>query len=85
MTMTQDERWTLHYQEILKYMRTNKRRPSKHHEEDIPMHNWIKQNKKLLNKGLLPKNRINRFTHLLDIARSFRRVNQYAYLDKEED
>ena len=83
--MTIEEKWTQQYKEILKYMRTYQRRPSKHHPEDLKMHNWIKHNKKLLNKGELPINRFHRFTHLLDIAQKYRRINQYQYLDFDSD
>ena len=32
--MTQDEAWNLHYQEVMTFMETNKRRPSKYRLEE---------------------------------------------------
>ena len=83
--MTQDEKWFEQFREIMNYMRRYKRRPSKHHKEDAKMHNWIKYNKKLLAKGELSYAREWRFKRLLALAAYYRRLNQYAYLEDEDE
>lgn len=50
--MNQDELWNTKYQEIITFIETNKRNPSKNNpEERYKYCNWIKHNKKLLNVG----------------------------------
>ena len=41
--MTQDERWNLRYQEVMDFIETNHRNPSKHRIEEYNMLNWVKQ------------------------------------------
>lgn len=77
--ISQDERWELHYSEIMQFMKEKKRRPSKHFAEDRAMLNWIKYNKKLVARHELPADRQEKFKTLLQTADEFRRVNQYAY------
>ena len=76
--MTQEERWQQNYTQIVKYMKANHRRPSKYHEEDLRMHNWIKYNKKIMNKGLMAAPRLKKFKKLLALAQEYRRLNQFA-------
>lgn len=76
-----DERWDEHFANIRDFVLTNKRRPSKHYESDRKMHNWLKQNKKLLNKGKMPAYRIERFNDLLALIARYRQVNHYRYVD----
>ena len=40
--MTQDERWLRQYEEMMTFMETNHRRPSKHRLEEHDMLNWFK-------------------------------------------
>ena len=47
--MTQDERWNLRYQEVMDFIETNHRNPSKHRLEEHDMLNWVKQQRKLHN------------------------------------
>ncbi|MBQ7062390.1 MAG: helicase associated domain-containing protein [Bacteroidales bacterium] len=75
--MTHDESWQYQYEEIIEFMETNHRRPSKHYEEEREMHTWWKHQKKLLNAGKLPEKRIERFNHLLALGEQYRHVNQY--------
>ena len=47
--MTQDELWQKKYNEVVTFINTNKRNPSKHVDEERGRYlNWIKHNKKLL-------------------------------------
>ena len=45
--MTQDEKWLLKYNEVVKFIETNKWNPSKHRIEEHLMLNFIKHNRKL--------------------------------------
>lgn len=60
--MTQDERWLARYNEVMSFMEENHRNPSKHYLEEKLMHNWIHQNRKLMNKGELKEERVLLFT-----------------------
>ena len=44
--MTQEERWRKNYEEIVLFMDTYHRNPSKHRVEDQQMLNWMKQQRK---------------------------------------
>ena len=50
--MTQEERWLKRYEEVVGFIETNKRNPSKHDEEERGNFlNWLKANRKALNAG----------------------------------
>ena len=49
--MTQDERWLAKYNEIMAFIETNKRNPSKYRIEEHDMLNWLKANRKKMNNG----------------------------------
>lgn len=53
--MTQDELWLRKYNEVLDFMETNHRNPSKHRVEEHLMLNFVKHNRKLLNTGKLKR------------------------------
>lgn len=40
--MTQDERWNIRYKEVMEFIETNKRNPSKHRIEEHDYLNWLK-------------------------------------------
>ena len=71
--------WVKHYVEVVDHMLKHRRRPSKHVPEELKMHHWMKQNKKLMNAGKMADERVVLFTKLLEIASLYRRKNQYAY------
>lgn len=75
--MTQDERWQCQYDQMMAFMETNHRRPSKHRIEEHNMLNWVKQQRKLHNAGKLKPDRVERFGKLLDLVEQYRRKNQY--------
>lgn len=75
--MTQDERWNLRYQEVIDFIETNHRNPSKHRIEEHDMLNWLKQQRKLHNAGKLKPDRVERFKKLLELIEQYRRKNQY--------
>ena len=76
--MTQDERWNLRYQEVIDFIETNHRNPSKHRIEEHNMLNWVKQQRKLHNAGKLNLNRVEPFKKLMALIEENKRVNQYS-------
>lgn len=75
--MTQDERWLVKYNEVLDFMETNHRNPSRHRIEEQLLLNFIKHNRKLLNAGKLKEPRLSLFKDLLALGEKYKRVNQY--------
>lgn len=75
--MTQDEKWLTRYNEVIHFIETNKRNPSKHRIEEHDMLNWLKANRKLENAGKLKAERVEIFKELLALCEENRRKNQY--------
>ena len=75
--MTQDEKWKVKYDEVVSFIETNHRNPSKHRIEEHGMLNWVKQQRKLCNAGKLKIDRINLFNSLLELIEEKKRVNQW--------
>jgi hypothetical protein len=75
--MTQDERWNNRYQEVMAFIETNHRNPSKYRLEEHDMLNWLKANRKALNAGKLKLERVELFKNLLELGEKYRRVNQW--------
>lgn len=77
-SMTQDELWLMKYQEVVAFIKTNKRNPSKHNDEERGRYlNWLKHNRKLYTAGEMKKERVELFQKLLDLCEQYRRKNQY--------
>ena len=75
--MTQDERWIAKYNEVVEFIQTNHRNPSRHRIEEHDMLNWLKANRKTMNAGKLKTERIEKFEKLLVIVDENRHINQY--------
>ena len=75
--MTQDERWQKRYDEVIDFIKTNHRNPSKYRIEEHDMLNWVKANRKVLNAGKMKPERVERFKELLALMEQYRRKNQY--------
>ncbi len=75
--MTQDERWLAKYNEVMDFIESNHRNPSRHRIEEHDMLNWMKHNRKLMNAGELKENRVAIFQKLLELGERYRRKNQY--------
>lgn len=75
--MTQDEKWEIQYKEVMAFIETNHRNPSKHRIEEHNMLNWLKQQRKMLNAGTLKEDRVERFKELLELMEKYKRKNQY--------
>ena len=66
--MTQDERWIAKYNEVMDFMETNHRNPSRHRVEEHDLLNWLKATRKRMNAGELKEERLVKFKELLAIA-----------------
>ena len=75
--MTQDERWMVKYNEVVEFIETNHRNPSRHRLEEHDMLNWLKANRKVMNAGKMKPERVEAFNKLLGLAVQYRRKHQY--------
>jgi hypothetical protein len=75
--MTQDEKWILKYNEVMDFIKMNKRNPSKHRLEEHNMLNWLKASRKLINAGKMKPERVKMFEELQALMEEHKRVNQY--------
>lgn len=75
--MTQEEKWMARYNEVMNFIKTNKRNPSKHRIEEHNMLNWLKASRKLINAGKMKPERVKKFKELLAMTEQYRRKNQY--------
>ena len=75
--MTQEERWIAKYNEVVKFIETNHRNPSRHRIEEHDMLNWCKANRKTMNSGKMKPERVEKFRKLLELTERYRRKNQY--------
>lgn len=76
--MTQDERWLANWKEVMDFMETNHRRPSKFIDEERGLRNWWKHQQKLFNAGAMNGDRVEKFRELLALGEKYRRVNQWV-------
>ena len=81
--MTQEEKWRKNYAEVVEYMNTYHRNPSKHRLEDHQLLNWMKQQRKLMNKGELKADRVEAFKRLTAKGDKLKRVNQWEQAVEE--
>ena len=75
--MTQDERWQKQYDEVVEFIQTNHRNPSRHRIEEHDMLNWLKATRKRMNAGELKLERIEAFTKLLELMVKYKHINQW--------
>ena len=75
--MTQEEKWMARYQEVIDFIETNHRNPSKHRIEEHDHLNWLKSNRKATNAGKMKIERVEKFRKLLEMTEQYRRKNQY--------
>ena len=75
--MTQEEKWQVKFEEVMEFIKMNKRNPSKHRIEEHDMLNWLKANRKVLNAGKMKAERVEKFRKLLEMSEQYRRKNQY--------
>ena len=75
--MTQEERWNKRYEEVKDFIVKNHRNPSRHRIEEHDMLNWIKANRKVMNKGEMKPERMEKFKDLLKLIEDHKRLNQW--------
>ena len=76
--MTQEEAWLNKYKEVVAFIETNKRNPSKYDDEERGRYlNWMKHNRKLYAAGQLKDDRVEAFKKLVELSEKYRRKNQY--------
>ena len=76
--MTQDELWQSKYKEVVSFIQTNKRTPSKYDAEERGLYlNWLKRNRKLYAAGEMKSERKEAFEKLLDLCTQYKHKNQY--------
>ena len=75
--MDQEARWMKKYNEVVEFIETNHRNPSRHRIEEHDMLNWCKANRKRMNAGELKPDRVEKFKELLELMEQYKRKNQY--------
>lgn len=75
--MTQDERWLAKYNEVVEFIESNHRNPSRHRIEEHDMLNWVKANRKRMNANDMKPERGESFNKLLELCEQYKRKNQY--------
>jgi len=76
--MDQATRWLTKYNEVMDFMETYHRNPSKYNMEERNMYNFVKHTRKQMNQGLLKPERVEMFNKLLALAEQYKHVNQYV-------
>ena len=76
--MDQETRWPTRYNEVKEFIEREHRNPSKHRIEEHDMLNWLKANRKAMNKGEMKPERAEKFKELLALVEENKRKNQYA-------
>ena len=56
--MDQETRWLIRYNEVVEFIQTNHRNPSRHRIEEHDMLNWVKANRKAMNAGKMRPERV---------------------------
>ena len=70
------------YKEVVSFIETNHRNPSRHRIEEHDQLNWLKANRKLMNAGKMKSERAELFKRLLEMVEQYKRKNQYEIIQK---
>ena len=76
--MTQEEKWLARYKEVVSFIETNHRNPSKYVDGEKLLVHFLKRGRKLMNAGELKEPRLSKFRELLTLTEKYKHVNQYA-------
>ena len=74
--MTQEERWMTRYNEVVRFIETNHRNPSKFVPEEKLMVHFLKRGRKLMNASELKEPRLGMFKELLLLCEKYKHLNQ---------
>lgn len=75
--MTLVERWQAKYKDVMDFVETNHRNPSRHRIYEHYYLNWFKANRKKMNAGGVKPDRVEAFNKLLEKIEEYKRVNQW--------
>ena len=75
--MDQETKWYTRYNEVVEFINTNHRNPSKLRIEEHDMLNWLKANRKALNAEKMKPERVGKFKELLAMMEQYKRKNQW--------
>ena len=75
--MKRETAWKKNYEALWAFVSDNHRGPTRHHIEEMHMLNWLKYNRKMLNKEKLSPERKELILRLKALISSLNRVNQY--------
>ena len=76
--MTQEEAWQLKYDEVVAFIKTHHRNPSRYDDNERGLYvNWLRHNRKLFNAGTMKEERMEMFKNLLELMEDHKRTNQY--------
>lgn len=67
----------IRYKEVVSFVETNHRNPSKYIGSERVLVNWSKQQRKLMNAGELKEPRLEMFKELMELSEKYRHKNQY--------
>ena len=76
--MTQNERWQKNYEEVMHFLKSNRRNLSKYDLGERRLYTWLKHNRKEMNAGMLKEPRLSLFRELLVLSEQYKRKNQWA-------
>ena len=76
--MTQNERWQKNYEEVMNFIKSNRRNLSKYDLTERRLYTWLKHNRKEMNAGMLKEPRLSLFRELLVLSEQYKRKNQWA-------
>ena len=76
--MDQETRWLNRYNEVMKFMEREHRKPSKYYPEEKLMFHFIHHNKELYNARTVKGDRVEAFEKLLALCEEYKRINQYG-------
>lgn len=67
------------YEEVVGFVETNHRNPSKHRIEEHDMLNWVKQQQKMFNaEQRIERKQDKMYKQLLETGERYRRIYQYT-------
>ena len=75
--MDQDTRWMTRYNEVMTFIESNHRNPSKYADEERRMLHFMKRGRKMINAGELKEPRLSLFKELLVLSEQYKRKNQW--------
>lgn len=76
--MTQNERWQKNYEEVMHFLKSNRRNLSKYYLGERRLYTWLKHNRKEMNAGMLKEPRLRMFRELLVLSEQYKRKNQWV-------